>query len=484
MWAERAYSARAGNHAAELAMHFERGDDHARAGRYHERAAENAQRRYAYREAADHLANALAALGAEGGNATAADRELQLQMALAGALGAARGFSDPAVVAAYSRTWELARRPDQQAAAFPALCGFFRCHVARADLRTAREVGERLVAVARSASDASLLVQALVQLGMALYLQGELTLAEQHIEEGLAFYDRERDRSLAAVYGLDPAVVGLGSGASIAWFLGYPARARERTRKQLSLARELAQPRMLAYALYGAAATSVLYRDAVVTRQHSDELIALSAKEGFPHWAARGKIYRGWAQVATGQGPGGIAEMREGIAAQGPGPEIWQSYFHGLLADALGMLGQPREALAALDDAFAAMERSQQRVVDAELYRMRGELELLASREQSPAVTEAGRLEADRWFQKAIEVARRCQARSFELRAAMSLARLWAGQGRRAQARRVLGDAYASFTEGFESADLREAKALLVELALSVRRTTTIRSKSGGQRRD
>jgi predicted ATPase len=222
---------------------------------------------------------------------------------------------------------------------------------------------------------------------------------------------------------------------------------------------------MLAYALHGAAARSALFGDAPATLELSDELIALSAKEGFAHWTARGKIFRGWARVATGQSPDGVAEMREGIATQGPGPEIWQSYDHGLLADALGMLGQPREALAALADAFAAMEHSQQRVVDAELYRMRGELELLASREQSPAVTKAGRLQAEQWFQKAIDVSRQCQARSFELRAAMSLARLWAGQGRRAQARRVLGEAYAPFTEGFESADLRGAKALLVELA-------------------
>jgi predicted ATPase len=466
VWAERVYGERASEHAAELATHFERTEDLRRAAHYHERAAENAQRRYAYREAADHLTKALAALGAAGGNAASVDRELRLQMALGGALSAARGFADPAARSAYSRTWELARRPDQIATAFPALCGFFTCHVARADLRTAREVGERLVAMARGAADPSLLAQALVRLGQAVYLQGDLALAEKYIEEGLAFYDPERDRSLAAAYGQDPAVVGLGSAASIAWFLGYPDRARERTRRQLSVARDLAYPSMLAYALYGATAMSMLYRDAGVTWQLADELMALSSKEGFAHWMARGRIYRGWARVASGEGEDGIAEIRQGIAAaQTTGTEMWQPYFCGVLAEAHGKLGQPCAALAALAEAFASMERSEQRVVETELCRMQGAMMLLASRDEPVRARSAARRAAEQLFQKAMDLARQRQQRSFELRATMSLARLWSSQGRRTHAHQTLWEAYNWFTEGFDTADLREAAALLADLA-------------------
>jgi predicted ATPase len=464
-WAERAYGERVEEHAPELAMHFERTDDQRRAGHYHERAGQSALRRFAYREAADHLTKALAALGDDAGDATRTDRELRLQMALGGALGAARGFGDAATLCAYSRTWELARRPDQVAAAFPALCGYFTCQIAQADLQMAREVGEQLVAMARGADDPSLLAQALVRLGQAVYLQGDLRLAEKHIEDGLAFYDPERDRGLAAAYGQDPAVVGLGSGASIAWFLGYPDRACERTRRQLTVARDLAYPSMLAYALYGAAAMSMLYGDAEVTRQLADELIALASKEGFPHWMARGRIYSGWARVAAGHGEDGIGEMREGIAAtRKTVAEAWQPYYHGLLADAHGKLGQPREALAALMEAFASMERSGQRVIETELHRMQGEIVLLASRDEPVRERRVAGVAAEQLFLKAIDLARQREHRSFELRAASSLARLWCSLGRRAPARQMLGETYDWFTEGFDTADLREAAALLAEL--------------------
>ena len=243
------------------------------------------------------------------------------------------------------------------------------------------------------------------------------------------------------------------------WFLGYPEQALAHVHDALALAHELSHPFSLGFARLFAAFVYQWRRDMPAVQEQAEAAVALATEQGFPLWAAGGTSVRGWALAMQGQGEEGMAQIRQGIVAyRATGQRCSSAYFCTVLAEVSAHLGHTEDGLQALAEAHTLVEQQEERYWEAEVCRLRGVL-LLRQPETSQA-------EAETWLRRALDVARRQQAKSLELRAAMSLARLWQRQGKRGEARELLAPIYDWFTEGFDTADLQEAKRLLEDLSL------------------
>ncbi|MBI3796176.1 MAG: hypothetical protein HY268_04295, partial [Deltaproteobacteria bacterium] len=314
-------------------------------------------------------------------------------------------------------------------------------------------------------------------LGQTLYFLGELASAREHLEQSIALYGPQQYRSLAWA-GAHPGVQCLGYAALVLWHLGYPDQSLKRSHEALTLAQELSHPFSLAYALASAAWLHQYRREGQSSQEQAEAVIALSVEQGFPFWSALGTIVRGWALAEQGQAEEGIRQMRQGMAAYwATGAEMFRPWFLTLLAEAYGKVGQAEEGLSVLAEALAQVDKTGERYWEAELYRLKGELRLaqssvqgLGSRVKTGLGSSVQRLEseAEECFLKAIEISRHQQAKSLELRAVMSLSRLWQQQGKKDEARQMLAEIYGWFTEGFDTKDLQEAKVLLDGLGSSV----------------
>jgi predicted ATPase len=294
-------------------------------------------------------------------------------------------------------------------------------------------------------------------------LLGELLPARGHLEQGIALYDLQQHRTLAFRYGSDPGVLCLSFAAWTLWLLGYPDQAYQRNNEALALAQEVSHPYSLAFALAWAAEFHHFCREEQAGQGRAEAVVALSAEQGFPGTLAIGTILRGWALAARGQAEEGSAQMRQGLAAyRAAWAEVHRPYFLGLLAEVCGKVGQLEEGFTALTEALAAVNKTEERIWEAELYRLKGELTLAQSSVLSLA--SSVQQEAEACFLKAIEIARHQSAKSLELRATVSLSRLWQHKGKKAEARQMLAEVYNWFTEGFDTKDLQEAKALLDHL--------------------
>jgi predicted ATPase len=254
--------------------------------------------------------------------------------------------------------------------------------------------------------------------------------------------------------------------------LGYPAQALARVQDARRLAEELAHPFSLAFALHCVSCVHHFRREAPDTQEQTQALRTLATDQGFPFWQAYATVVHGWALVAQGRDEG-LTHMQQGLGTwQALGAEVGRTWGLGLLAEAYGRVGQPEAGLTVLADALAGVARTGERFWEAELYRLQGVL-LLQARVPRPAsarvAASAGLhptdLAAEACFHQALAIARHQQAKSWELRAAMSLAHLWQQQGKHTEARELLAPIYSWFTEGFDTADLQEAKALLEELS-------------------
>jgi len=259
----------------------------------------------------------------------------------------------------------------------------------------------------------------------------------------------------------------------VLWLLGYPDQARERSHAALTLAREWARPYSLALALSWAAWLHQCRREGLMTQERAEACLSLATEHGLAELAALGTIMSGWALAAHGQGEEGVAQMRQGLAAWRATESVMgASYYLALLAEAYGNSGQTAEGLNVLAEALAFVHTTGERCWEAELYRLKGELLLqsgVQGLESGVLTPDAGLqtrgAEAEACLRQALEIAQRQQAKSLELRAAMSLSQLWQRQGQWAAAYELLAPIYGWFTEGFDTADLQEAKALLEELA-------------------
>jgi class 3 adenylate cyclase/predicted ATPase len=421
---------------------------------YWQRAGQQASDCSANLEAVSHLTTGIELLKALPETPERTQQALTLHIALGAALLMTKGQAAPAVEHAYTQARALCQQVGETPELVPVLLGLWRFYSARSQLHTAREFGETLLRLAQCVDDPTLAVIAHYVLGTTWLWLGVLPTARTHLEEGIARYTLDQRRAPVFRMGQDPGLVCQIYAALTLWLLGYPAQALARLHDGLALAYELAHPYSLAWARCWVAFVSQLYRDVPAVREHAEAAVALSTEQSFPYWAALGTILRGWALAMQGRNEVGMAEVRQGIAGwRATGAALLGPYFCTMLADVSAHLGHPADGLQALAEAHTLMEQQEERWWEGEVCRLRGVLLL-----RQPETPQA---EAEAWLQRALDVARRQEAKSLELRAAMSLSRLWQQQGKRQEAHDLLAEVYAWFTEGFDTADLQDAKALL-----------------------
>ena len=441
-----------------LAYHYTAGDLKDAAIPYWQRAGERSTRRSANLEAIAHLTRALELLKSLPASPERFQQELGLQLALGTPLIATQGFASPDVGRVYGRARELCQQAGEAPQLFPVLWGLWVFYTARAEHQTAHELAEQCRRMADAANDPDLLMLAHHAMGVTLTTLARHSEGLRELEQVIAAHDPERHVPLAFAYGQDSGVVCRSQMAFALWFLGYPDQALRMNEEALALARKLSHPYSLAAALDFSTWVHQLVQDRLAVREHAEAAIAISTKHEFVFWLLTGMILRGWAMTAGNEVEDGIAQMRQGLRAyQATGAGILRPYYLALMAQVFGVMGQEAEALGLLDEAEAAVQKSGERWWEAELYRLKGELALNQPASQAP---EADRDQvAEEYFDKALRTAISQGAKSLELRASMSLSRLRRRQGK--EAKRQLAEVYGWFTEGFETADLCEARTLL-----------------------
>ena len=450
-----------------LAHHYTQAGMSREALRYWQRAGQLAIERSANREAIAHLNKGLEVLRTLPDTPERGEQEIGLQIALGVPLIATRGYGAPEVEEVYTRAREVSRGIGETPRLFPVLRGLWNCYLLRARLQTAYELGEQLLTLAQKQQDSALLVGAYRVLGSTLFFQGELASGQKYVEEGIALYDHEQHSSLAFLYGADPGVVCRLYLAWLLWFRGYPDQALNGIYDALNLARELRHPFTLAFALSVSAMGHQFRRDREAVQELAEEAIVLCSEQRIAQWLALGNIQGGWVLSERGRGEEGVARIQQGLAAwEGTGADLVRPYYLSLLAEAYGKVGKVEEGLPLLGEALAAVGRNGERWWEAELYRLKGELLVRQGVEevQSPQSKVQQLPEAEGSLRHAIEIARRQGAKSLELRAVMSLSRLWQKQGKKREARQMLVKIYSWFTEGFNDPDIKEARQLLEEL--------------------
>ncbi len=306
---------------------------------------------------------------------------------------------------------------------------------------------------------------------------GEFAPAGEHFEKALSLYDPECDRDDSFRYTQNPGVGMRCHGAWALWFLGQPDQALQRMEEALALARKLSEPHGLAHAFTFSAILHQLRREPRISQERAETAIAVSRQHGLALYHAHATITWGWGLIDQGRQKEAIEQMRQGLAAQeATGTELERPHFLALLAEALGKNGQTEEGLRKLEKALSLVHQNGEREYQAELYRLKGELLLMqATGRRIPRGNRRGKAvvytelpevaQAKEYFHQSIRFAQQQKAKSWELRAVLSLARLLQKQGRKKEARQMLEKTYGSFTEGFATADLIEARALLDELA-------------------
>jgi predicted ATPase len=328
----------------------------------------------------------------------------------------------------------------------------------RAELQTAHTLGEQLLSLAQHVQHPAMLVAAHRDLGATLFQLGAVAAAHTHFAQGIALYDPQQHRASVFLHGQDAGVLCRSYAASALWYRGYPDQAWARSQEAVTLAQQLAHPFSLNFALGEAAMFHQCRREGQATQERAEATIVLATAQGFLYWKARGAVLRGWALAHQGQVKEGIEQITQGLMDyRATGAKLALPHYLALLAEVYGTMGQPEAGLTVLTEALALVDKTGVRLWEAELYRLKGALLVQQSSENH--------LEAETCFQHAMAIAQNQQAKSWELRAATSLARLRQQQGKREEARQVLGDVYGWFTEGSDTADLQEAKALLEELA-------------------
>jgi class 3 adenylate cyclase/predicted ATPase len=459
---ETLYRATLDDHYSELAHHYSRSGNTEKAVEYLHLAGQQAVQHSANVEAIHHLTTALDLLNTLPDTRERAHQELTLHLTLGGPLQATRSFASPEVLATYTRARELCQQVGETRQFFSVLFGLRTFHHVGGEFLAARELGEQLLGLAQQEQDPALLQEAYRALGSTLFHLGEFGAAQAYLEQGLTLYDAQRYHSHVFLYGIEPGVFGLSYAARVLWHLGYPDQALQQSEAARTLAQELSYPYSLAAARGSAAMTHQLRRESPLTQKWAEAAITLAREQGFPVWFGQGSVLQGWAQAEQGQIEEGITQIRQGLAThEAIGAGLLKSYYLVLLAEVYGKAGQAEDGLAALAEALTVVDKSGECFYEAELHRLKGEL-TLQSESQS---LESRTREAEACFHKAIDVARKQQAKSLELRATTSLARLWQQQGKKDEARQLLAEIYGWFTEGFDTKDLQEAKALLQELA-------------------
>jgi predicted ATPase/class 3 adenylate cyclase len=438
-----------------LAHHYSHSGNTEKAVIYLQHAGQQAAQRSAYVEALAQLRQGLELLATLPDTPEHVQQELTFATALGTALIATKGWAAPDVGAAYTRARELGQRVGDTLQLLPVLWGLNGFYVVQAEYQAAREIGEQFLDLAQHRQDPAVLAEAHFTLGNCLFPLAEFVPAYEHQAQSIAHYTPQQHRAHISRCGVDIGVFSLAYMSHTLWHLGYPDQALTRSQAALTLAQELAHPFSLALALDYAAMLHQFRHEAHAVRERAEAAMALCTEHGFAYYLAWATIMRGWTLTAQGQQDEGLAQMRQGLAAlRATGGELRLPYYLALLAEVCGKAGQVEAGLTLLAEALAQTHRKVERWWEAELHRLQGVFLLQASPSQKP-------LAAEEHFRQALDVARRQQAKSLELRAAMSLSQLWQQQGKRTASRELLAPIYGWFTEGLDTANLQEAKALL-----------------------
>jgi len=453
---ESAYGTRSWEVAAALAMHFEESRDSQRAVVYLQQAAESAKRRSAYREARLHYERALALLERQQGGHERTERELMLRIGLGSVIGVAKGWGAPEVEDTYVRARDLCGELGEEPRLFPALWGLWLFYWGRGPLSTALELSERLLASATTADDRALRLQAHHAFWATTFSRGELAVALCHAAAGLSVYDADRDAGLAETYGgHDAGACGHSFTARALVLMGRTNEAVQQSHEALAQAQALGQPFSLAIAEVAAAAVDQMRRDPVSTRAHATTAARIAREQEFPLVLAWAEVYLGWVAVEEGRHEEGRRQIRQGVTnALATGSTQFVTSYLALLAEAHLRGSEPEAGLQAIDEALGIADRTGERFYEAELYRLRGELLLIAG----PATRERG---ADGAFERALDISQGQGAKLLAVRAAISRGRLWRRLGRHDEARQLVRASCHDLAESLIDADLLEAQALL-----------------------
>jgi predicted ATPase len=453
---------RAGEIAAELAMHFERGGDFEQAIPFLARAAETALQRAAHRETLDYASRGLQMLERVPQIADRSVLELRLRMMQTVALVTLHGAGAPGVEQAYNQARAVSAEIDDATLLGPVLYGLWSFAFNRGRMSDAAELSDELHGLARRHPDPVLEMQAHGTAGSLHVLAGRPATALPHLERCQALYDPAAHRQLALVYGEDPGVSSQQWAAYATWLLGYPDRARRHAGEASRLAQSLAYPNDLAQATWFATVIQVLCRDVERARQHSDALVRLCEQYELTRWSALGKLVAAWMLAQQGEPQEAVTQMREALGDY-TGASGFPYFSSSLLAETLARAGETTAALETASGALVTARRTGQLWYAAELTRLRGEI-LLRLAPAEPIGSDGLATDAERALVEALDIARRQQAKSLELRAATSLARLSQKRSASQRAHRLLADTYGWFTEGFDTGDLQAAARLLAEL--------------------
>jgi class 3 adenylate cyclase/predicted ATPase len=441
-----------------LAQHYTAAGLSAQAVSYWQRAGQRAIERSAYLEASAHLTKGLEVLRTLPDTPERTQQELDLQITLGPALMALKGRAAPEVEHAYARAQALCQQVGQTPQLFHVLVGLRAFYSHRGELQTARRLAEQCATLAQSLHDPVFRLLAQATLGGSLFFLGEFPPARESFEHAIALYDPRQHHLLTSFTGVDPVETCLSLIARTLFVLGYPEQAVQRASESIALSQQLSHPFSLAQALGHAAWIHWHRGEMHLTQAQAEALITLSTEQGFPYWLANGTIFRGCVLVEQGQGEEGIAHIQKGITIhRATGSVLILPAYLVLLAEAYGKVGQAEAGLPCVDEALALLNQSDERLNEAEVYRIKGALLLACPTEQHA--------EAETCLRHAVRTARQQQAKSLELRATLSLSRLWQQQSKQEAARQMLAEIYGWFTEGFDTADLQEAQALLAALA-------------------
>jgi predicted ATPase/class 3 adenylate cyclase len=379
-------------------------------------------------------------------------QELEFYSSLSAALRAAKGPTAPETGHAYARARRLWERLGSPSEFVQIPYGQSRYHAHRCEFELAQRLDDDLLRLSHQRNDAAGLILGDLSSGVNLMFAGKFALSRSHLEKALALYDPISHRSLVHQAGIDPHVFSQAYLTNALFCLGFPDQALARNSANILEARRLAHPPSLAAGLAIGVRLLSLVGDDAALDEWVNQLVAVATEQGFPHWQAQGAIYRGWVKVRNGDLAEGMSLLRSGSAAyRASGAELFLPHYIALLAAACEIAEQVDEALSLVDEALQVVERTGERWLAAELNRHKGQLLLRRGRYEA----------AEELYCKALSIAKEQEAKLWELRAAVSLARLRANRRHHTEARELLASVYGWFTEGFSTSDLKEARAVL-----------------------
>ena len=440
--------------AIQLARHFQKAEIKNKAVIYLTQAGKRAMRLSANEEAVVLFTKALTLLTTSPEMTERAALELDIQTSLGPALIAIKGYAAKEVESAYTRAQQLCRKVENASRVFPVLVGLWLHYFVRGELRRALELGQQLLQLARNESDPVVLLQAHRTLGSTYYSLGEFQPSLRHCDQGIALYRSHQPRygdTLAYVH--DPGVVCLAYSSLSLWCLGFPDQGLKRSHESIALAQEINHPFSHALALGTASFFHHLRREKQKAHERATAALAIASDKGFSQWIVVGTILIGWSSAQMGLGAEGIAPMRQALDGwRRSGAKLVVPYFLFMLAETYSVLEHAENALTTLEEALSVAYNTGERWLEAEMHRLRGEILLKKG---------ASEKDIETCFNQALDIACHQNAKMLELRATVSLSQLWQRQGRRSEMLQNLTKIYDWFTEGFETKDLRAARALL-----------------------